>query len=303
MILYKFTSSARTINILQSGKIRFAQLSSLNDPFESLLPIDGYITKDLFLQFYETIMSDETLLNKVIDEAINSTYDKLNPIQKMMFNKNTLIPSMRKYIKDELENRGTNLKDFILAKYKTDFDSVISNMRKNVISYMADVVCVLSLSLAKTNLLMWSHYSDSHRGIAIGFDSNDPFFYNIMAIRYQSEKPVIDFSVIPSTEKEKEYFAQKLLAVKNIAWHHEEEYRLIRPSTAMDLLNHRDSKGFPVYVSPFPKKSVVELIFGNKCSEEDQAKVQSIISSEYSNVKLYKSILDSNGYQLSFALI
>jgi hypothetical protein len=149
---------------------------------------------------------------------------------------------------------------------------------------------------------MWSYYSDSHRGIAIGFDSQNPYFSNAIAIRYQLEKPVIDFSAIPSNEKERELFVHKMLAVKNIQWHHEEEYRLIRPSVAMELLNHSDSSGFPIYVSSFPKESVVEVILGCKCSENDQFDIQNILNSDYPNTKLYKSTLDSGGYQLSFML-
>src|SRR6266404_2239082 len=34
----------------------------------------------------------------------------------------------------------------------------------------------LSLTRKENNLLMWSHYSDSHRGFLLGFESDDPFF-------------------------------------------------------------------------------------------------------------------------------
>jgi hypothetical protein len=40
----------------------------------------------------------------------------------------------------------------------------------------ASDLAFLSLSKNRNNLLMWSHYCDSHRGFIVGFDSTDPFF-------------------------------------------------------------------------------------------------------------------------------
>jgi|SRR5437588_3544889 len=45
----------------------------------------------------------------------------------------------------------------------------------------ASKLLFLSLSKNRNNLLMWSHYCDSHRGFVIGFDTSHPFFSNALA--------------------------------------------------------------------------------------------------------------------------
>jgi hypothetical protein len=300
MILYKYLTKERAFDVLESRKIRFAQLSSLNDPFESAQNIDGFITREYVFQLFEGIMNDANLFNSAIEVAITKTYENLNSYKKYLFGKKIFSFFMRKFIIHEFERRGTNLKEFIFNSVESNIESTLSKIRQMTSAYMSDILCVLSLSAVKTNLLMWSHYSDSHRGIVIGFDSEHLFFSDAMKIIYQSERPIMDFSVLPATEGEKKSFAQKWLAVKNSAWQYEEEYRLIRPSMSMELLNRSDSNGFPVYVSPFPAESVVEVILGCKSTDDDEKALKTILTSRYQQAKFCKSILNENGFQLSF---
>ena len=37
---------------------------------------------------------------------------------------------------------------------------------------------ILCLSEVRDSILMWGHYTDSHQGFVIGFDSDQPFFSN-----------------------------------------------------------------------------------------------------------------------------
>jgi hypothetical protein len=303
MIYYKFLAAKRAFDVLESSKIRFAQLSSLNDPFESVHDMDSYITREYIFQLFNGMMNDPNLLNSAFNVAITKTYENLTTIKKYLFGKRLFSFFMRKFIAHEFEKIGTNLKDYVFAKVEENIEPTLSRIRQMTSAYMSDILCVLSLSVAKANQLMWSHYSDSHRGIAIGFDSEHPFFADAMQIIYQAERPILDFSVLPSTESEKKAFAQKWLAVKNIAWQYEEEYRLIRPSTAMELLSCSDSNGFPVYVSPFPAESVVEVILGSKSTDNDKNILKTILVSKYPNASLNKSILNQNDFQLSFQLV
>jgi len=51
---------------------------------------------------------------------------------------------------------------------------------------------VMCLSKTNTNQLMWCHYSDSEKGICIGFDVEHYFFKNcIMPITYSRKRPNI----------------------------------------------------------------------------------------------------------------
>lgn len=84
---------------------------------------------------------------------------------------------------------------------------------------LGKTIASLCLTQRRNNGLMWSHYADSHKGLAIGFDSDCSFFkagngkakQGLKKITY-SEKRESAFTGIPieNTEKELEsIFHQK----------------------------------------------------------------------------------------------
>lgn len=58
---------------------------------------------------------------------------------------------------------------------------------------------MLSLTEKRNNLLMWSHYTDAHRGFVIGFDADHSFFHgekprgmtSLSKVNYSKERPVV----------------------------------------------------------------------------------------------------------------
>jgi hypothetical protein len=58
----------------------------------------------------------------------------------------------------------------------TERQALIDRALLDIPKSMSRHFVLLSLSKVRNNLLMWSHYTDSHRGFVIGFDSNNPFF-------------------------------------------------------------------------------------------------------------------------------
>ena len=65
---------------------------------------------------------------------------------------------------------------------------------------------MLSLTRNRNNLLMWSHYADSHRGFVIGFDDQNLFFHQktprtmspLMQVQYCFKRPLVPpFEEIP----------------------------------------------------------------------------------------------------------
>jgi len=74
---------------------------------------------------------------------------------------------------------------------------------------------IICFSKDWTNLLLWSHYADKHRGMALGFDVDDR---GIKPVRYVTERPVFR---IPPTEAS----VDELLFTKFEDWKYEEEWR------------------------------------------------------------------------------
>jgi Protein of unknown function (DUF2971) len=123
------------------------------------------------------------------------------------------------------------------------------------------------------NLLLWSHYGDSHKGIALGFDLPVGVFENpddptdrriIIKVQYpeSNNRKVIYWQDVIAPLKEEEHL-QKVLevgyAVKGWDWKYEQEYREF---VFLD-------KCFPsgtLYFSKFLPGSLREVILGARCS-------------------------------------
>jgi hypothetical protein len=81
---------------------------------------------------------------------------------------------------------------------------------------------MLCFSRTSSNILMWSHYGDNHKGICLGFDVPDEW---VRDVRYMSSVQEIA-SLIDSPEQDQERVIDQLSSVKYIGWAYEEEVRV-----------------------------------------------------------------------------
>lgn len=84
---------------------------------------------------------------------------------------------------------------------------------------------IISFSKNWHQPLMWAHYADSHKGIALGFDVPDNLLFKINYVENRI-KPVKD---IDSSISSMQGLIHKLLRTKHKEWSYEDEYRLLRP--------------------------------------------------------------------------
>lgn len=126
---------------------------------------------------------------------------------------------------------------------------------------------VVSLSASFDNLLLWSHYTNNHTGIAIGFDIEHSFFKNLFStgkdlishVRYGNKR--CDYSY----EHERLVDATMFdwLTTKSPLWEYEEEWRIItRAIDEKAVVNGR--KGFV----DVPPVCVKHVILGIKRSQQ-----------------------------------
>src|SRR5262249_39812283 len=79
-----------------------------------------------------------------------------------------------------------------------------------------------------TNILLWSHYADSHRGLCIEFDTSVEHFGVAYKVKYERDYPVLDL-----------HSGLELAALlyKSDVWQYEEEYRMISHAQRGDTPN------------------------------------------------------------------
>jgi hypothetical protein len=145
---------------------------------------------------------------------------------------------------------------------------------------------IVALTGIRTNVLLWSHYADSHRGFCIAFDRNganvlgQPDLCNTVAyIRKFDVSWFLDlFRERPG------FFTSRAISTKSLHWKYEREWRLIsEPANA--------------YVSYGcdPK----EIIFGANCSEADRGAV--LGATRDWGIKYSQAVLSPQNFRIGFS--
>jgi hypothetical protein len=161
--------------------------------------------------------------------------------------------------------------------------------------------CLLSVSKTARNTVMWTHYSQRHRGIVIGIDF-DKVFYEIDRIicglklnqvEYSEQRPKIN---ILTDFIEPSDALRKTIIIKSTEWKYEGEFRTIFDDTClMDLKQQglADLKGFngkKTWFLRFNPESIREVVFGLFAKDDLKKKVINIIKRpELQHIKLYKA--------------
>ena len=158
---------------------------------------------------------------------------------------------------------------------------------------------VFSLSKEKNNVLMWSHYADSHKGFSAGFTLSNKFTkYNeanaiigTEEVRYSEDNPFVkyflEFAQYPKVPEWNEFWVSLLsigLVAKSNPWKYENEVRIIR--------------GMPgkVHFSPEELKTV---IFGLQMESKKRQKVRKLLSGkEWNHVQMKEVKREDDGFKL-----
>jgi hypothetical protein len=136
---------------------------------------------------------------------------------------------------------------------------------------------MLQLGLAKP--LLWSHYADRHRGLALGFDVNEQI---LKQVSYVKDRPVLEEINIET--------AHRLLFTKYEDWHYEQEARIYT------TLRDRDPETC-LYFADFGEQLVLsEVIAGPLCAVTKQELCDATGSA--TEVKFMKARLAFNTFRV-----
>ena len=253
------------------------------------------------------VMSKKELLKKAIElgriPRYVYKYRKLETFTENIFSKNEIwfekpvnfndpfdckysyeeIPNvdlMKQYIQKNFKN--INIEDLDLNKYKELIYAKLNKELKEIISNDG----LSCFSKNNDNILMWSHYADSHKGVCIKFDmlSDLDFFMIPIEIVYKDEYPKFD---ILNSENENLY--DSIYKIKANCWKYEEEVRIRKKKSGLHNFN---------------KNCLTDIYFGLNTTEDDVYKYRKILTDySYQNVGLFKAVPSFNQYKINFKKI
>jgi hypothetical protein len=140
---------------------------------------------------------------------------------------------------------------------------------------------IYCLSARPNDLLMWSHYADSHRGVCVRFDRcQDPLLKNVMRVNYQTEypvmRPLIDRGVAT---------ARRVFLTKSDHWGYEEEWRIVDMSRGPGIRRIVPS-------------AISGIILGARISDSDREKVLTWIQERSCFVEIIQARLGEFRYEV-----
>jgi hypothetical protein len=158
-----------------------------------------------------------------------------------------------------------------------------------------------------SNLLMWAHYANGHRGIAIGFDSGQGLFATAQPVTYSDSSPVIN-----RLKDDWALMADKSMLWKSKAWEYEKEWRVVArfkdvvrqeqyieqhhpPESAYGFLRSQDGPGHYV----IPKSSVNKIVLGARTSADDEAWLRAVLHQRAEPVEIIRAVLSQGSVTAS----
>ena len=147
---------------------------------------------------------------------------------------------------------------------------------------------LLSLSKNHDNILMWSHYSSSHKGIVIALDIlKDPkFFSMLLIVQYQNTYKKLN--IYTETFKDEKYI-HRILATKAKLWEYEEEVRVLKKPHGLHAIN---------------RNAISKIYFGCSTPPEEISRFKKLCkSSNMGHIKFYKGSIVNGAFKLTFSKI
>lgn len=263
---------------IENCKLKITPPNQFNDPYEFIPRIVG--TSDSGET--NSYLSDDDVLSEHYSEAV-----------KEGIWKGTL--------EDFVAEIKENIDDYTESVVKVSSENEIQwKYAQEFLDDVSQLLGVLCVTKNPSNILMWSHYADSHSGIVIGMDENDVFFDHangLYEIEYVTNRPILDLSWLDESD-DTSRFTTEIIRKKYKDWAYEQEVRAVFSLSECEGIEMQGGSGF-LYLKKFNPGLIQEIILGCRCSVETEKRVISLLSQDhYSHVVLKKASLDPYEYKV-----
>lgn len=150
---------------------------------------------------------------------------------------------------------------------------------------------ICSFSQIPNDILMWSHYSDGHKGFCIEYNRNDE---NILKwarqVIYPEDDEFLYFDYWTVEPKEQIEEFKKIVLTKSRHWSYEKEWRIV------DKPSHVDNC-YRGHTITYPDNMLSGIIFGARMPEKDRKTVRDILAKK--SVSFYEAEVVKNRFQIN----
>ena len=303
--IFKYFTEDR-IDLLQNGLIKFSPPHEFNDPFEAYPSFKSMAPHETIDELVENFDSEPGYHEKILEDCLKKDLRfQLLPesIQNYMA---VLAKKKLEKIRPEMSKQ---IKEFASSAMKFQGDSG-ALMIKTMLSSINKSFAILCFTEKKDNLLMWSHYANSHKGFVLEFLPKHPFFNHknghsiaghLRKVRYTLKRPeFILFDDELPKEQVTQNWIDNLIWVKSEHWAYEEEWRILSTQNRSEKTITTGESNIHLFSLPFD--AIKNIYFGCKMKDERKNEFITLIESEDSlrHIKIFKAIPDEKEYKLRF---
>lgn len=239
-ILYKYCD-ARGIDILENLRVRVSPPDRFNDPFE-FAPIQraAWARREV----------KRVLVQK---DKIREIWADMSESGSFKGSFKDFKKTLRKRVPEMLDSFGQRL-----AKQSLEF-------KINLTRTISERFALLCLAEIKDDILMWSHYSHSHRGIVIGIQTSDISLEsdpNLLKVEYSLQRADMDYLERQRSAEESRRQTDGLIRRKSLHWSYEREWRRLYFLSDCVVEGNASHAGSPEYFVPIKATTIREVIIG-----------------------------------------
>ncbi|MBM9605931.1 DUF2971 domain-containing protein [Desulfopila inferna] len=244
--LYKYESfSTRSLENLKNQGIYFASPKNFNDPFDCSIDANfKTISKSKLTKLHAEFRSECS--NKTEFDIVYGIYPNKAFIQLL---ENSLIKFFNEMKDSMLNTKG-----------------------------------ISCFSETKNDILMWSHYSDCHKGFCLEFDTKFEPFNQAKPVKYSKSFPTLDTPSLFLKEDPEQVL--EIFLTKHSSWNHEKEWRILHNQVGT--------------LYTYPTESLIGLYFGAEIPYTYMEIISLIIQGQNPNVSFYKAEKSSSSFSVNF---
>ena len=190
-------------------------------------------------------------------------------------------------------------------------DANIDPHFEKIITLIQDCYVYLCLSGNKSSQTMWSQYSMSHTGFAVGFDSRCALFHPetetsgiaLRPVQYSSKR--VNYPVdgtFTLTVQDQRRVIESVFFTKSEELRYEVEARVARrPSDAQAVVE--SEHGAPLFKFGFHPADIKEVILGCRIAPDKRKRITEVLRRDYPHVRLYETSLDDLEFKMQVTLL
>ncbi|MEG0619393.1 MAG: DUF2971 domain-containing protein [Bacilli bacterium] len=181
----------------------------------------------------------------------------------------------------------------IYDKYLVTIDKIKSKSNiKDILHKLCDIQGIACLCLSAceiaTNPLMWAHYSKDHKGIAITFDPNHPYFKEVDKVYYTQDRAVLNEKIFIEN---KNGLPINTFFAKDKCWSYENEVRLTKLQSK--LICSKNGNNDNILKDSIPIEAIKEILIGCRATKSFKEKISSFCKNHSINCFSLKTNDDS----------